>query len=54
MIADANIFDMQTLMNRTRAKPFSDDYEAAFPFLTKLPFTELSYEASFEWSKLLK
>ena len=41
-------------MNRTKAKPFNSEYEEAFPFLTKLPLTELRYEASFEWNQLLK
>ena len=41
-------------MNRTKAKPFNSEYEEAFPFLTKLPLTEIRYEASFEWTQLLK
>jgi len=52
--AAAQIFDMETLMNRTKAKPFNSEYEEDFPFLTKLPLTELRYEASFEWTQLLK
>ena len=52
--AVAQIFDMETLVNRTKVKPFDNEYEAAFPFLTKLPFTGLRYEASFEFNQLLK
>ena len=52
--AAAQIFDMETLANRTKAKPVNIEYEKAFPFLMKLPFTELRYEAAFEWSQLLK
>ena len=52
--AMAEIFDMQTLMNRTQAKPFSEGYEAAFPFVARFPFHDLQYEAVFEKKRVLK
>ena len=54
VVAAAQIFDMGTLLSRTKARPYSIEYEAAFPFLTNLPFTELRYEVAFEKSKVLK
>ena len=52
--AIANIFDMETLMNRTHAKPFNEQYEKSFQFLTKVPFHGLRYEAVFEKMRALK
>ena len=54
LAATAQIFDMGTLLSRTKAKPYSSEYEAAFPFLANVPFTELRYEAAFEKNKVLK
>ena len=52
--AIADIFDMETLMNRTHAKPFNEQYEKSFQFLTKVPFLGLRYEAVFEKERVLK
>ena len=52
--AAAQIFDMGTLSSRTKAKPFNSEYEAAFPFLTTLPFTELRYDVVFKKMTILK
>ena len=52
--AEAEIFDMQTLTSRLKAKPFNEEYEKAFPFLQSIPFQTLGYEASFEYNRVLK
>ena len=52
--AAAQIFDMGTLLSRTKAKPFNSEYEAAFPFLTNLPFTDLRYDVVFKKKTVLK
>ena len=41
-------------MNRTRAKPFNEQYENSFEFLTKVPFHGLRYEAVFEKKRVLR
>ena len=52
--AVAEIFDMQTLMNRTKAKPFNEQYEKAFPFIARCPLGDLRYEAVFFKGNVLR
>ena len=52
--ADTKIYDMNTLRNRTSAEPLDDDLAQTFKFAMNLPFSSLRFEASFEWSKVLK
>ena len=52
--AMAEIFDMETLMNRTNSKPFDDEYEKAFHFVTHCPLEGLRYEAIFFKGNVLR
>ena len=54
MKADANIFDMATLRNRTKAEPITDKLSKTFEPILQLPIERLKYEASFQWNKVLK
>ena len=52
--AFAEIYDMQTLMNRTKSRPYNDEYEKAFPFITRCPLEGLRYEAIFFKGNVLR
>ena len=54
VLAVANIFDMATLRNRTKASPLQENLEETFQFVMDMPIGNLRYEASFEWHRLLK
>ena len=52
--AMADIFDMQTLMDRIKVKPFKEEYEKAFTFIARCPLGDLRYEASFFKGNILR
>ena len=52
--AEANIFDMKTLIARLDVKPFNEEYETVFPFISRCPLEGLRYEASFFKGNVLR
>ncbi|XP_065051182.1 uncharacterized protein LOC135680889 isoform X1 [Rhopilema esculentum] len=52
--AKANIFDMETLRNRTKAECLKPALRKAFLFPQIFPINNLGFEASFEFNKVLK
>eukprot|EP00794_Sanderia_malayensis_P021371 gene21371-23454_t len=52
--ADANIYDMKTLRNRTRATYFPDEYAERFPYALDFALDNMRYEAAFERPEVLK
>eukprot|EP00794_Sanderia_malayensis_P008626 gene8626-9556_t len=52
--ADANIFDMKTLRDRTRATYFPEEYAERFPYALDFPLDNMQYEAVFERPEVLK
>eukprot|EP00794_Sanderia_malayensis_P008627 gene8627-9557_t len=52
--ADASIYDMKTLRNRTRATYFPEEYAERFPYALDFALDNMRYEAAFERPEVLK
>ncbi len=52
--ANANIFSMTTLRNRSKASFLDDAHAKAFPYSLDFPLQEMRYEAVFEFDTVLK
>ncbi len=52
--ANANIFSMTTLRNRTRATYLHEKLAKRFPYAIDFPLKEMRYECSFQQNKVLR
>eukprot|EP00794_Sanderia_malayensis_P008625 gene8625-9555_t len=52
--ADANIFSMKTLKNRTKATYLEEEYDEKFAYAVDFPIDNMRYEAVFERPEVLK
>ena len=52
--ADANLFNMREIRNRTRATYLPPDYVPQFNYSLNFPIKELRYEAVFQYPAILR